>query len=270
MLTRNGQSQAIISSDGTKIACWRGGTGPDLVLVHGTAADHSRWSAIRSRFENHFTVTAIDRRGRGDSGDHGEYALEREFEDVAAVVDALDPPVVLFGHSYGAICALEAALRTDRLAGLVLYEPPIVGEGETVYAPELLQRLDRLLAARDNDGVVTTFMRDVVRVPPSMLETLKASPAWAGRVAAAQTLPRELKAQDGYRLNPSRFSTMTIPVLLLLGGDSPPFFAKAISTLEAALPRAHTVVMPGQQHVAMDTGPDLVVNAILDFWRGAA
>jgi pimeloyl-ACP methyl ester carboxylesterase len=258
--------RTVLSSDGTRIACWTGGHGQNLVLVHGTAASSSRWQSIRPRLEERFTVTAIDRRGRGESSDAADYAIEREFEDVAAVVEAVGSPVLLFGHSYGAICALEAALRTDRLMGLVLYEPPIVAEGETVHSQEQLRRLEDLLAADDRDGVVTTFLSEIVGLPPHELEVVKSSPAWPGRVAVAHTLPRELRAQEVYRLDTERAGGLSIPVLLLLGGDSPHFFAKATAALEQALLDSRTVVMPGQQHVAMDTAPDLVAGAVLDFW----
>ncbi len=257
----------VTSSDGTRIACFAGGDGPSLVLVHGTAATHTRWTTIRPRFEERFTVAAIERRGRGPSGDTEAYDIEREFEDVAAVVEELDPPILLFGHSYGAICALEAAMRTDRLAGLVLYEPPVVGEGETVYSEGLLSRLEALLAAGDRDGAVSIFFGEVVGLPPHELEIVKSSPAWPGRVAAAHTLPRELRSQDAYRLDAARVARISLPVLLLLGGDSPAFFGRAIAALEDVLPDSRTVVMPGQQHVAMDTAPDLVAAALFDFWR---
>src|SRR5687768_6369257 len=115
----------VISTDGTPIAYRRSGEGPALVLVHGTAADHTRWQSILPALEERFTVYAIDRRGRGGSGDAPTYAIEHEFEDVAAMVDAISGPVSLLGHSYGALCALEAALRTDNVRRLVLYEPPI-------------------------------------------------------------------------------------------------------------------------------------------------
>jgi len=258
----------VTSADGTTIACWQNGSGgAHLVLVHGTAANHTRWTSIGARFAEYFTVTAIDRRGRGDSGDQAKYAIAREFDDVAAVVNSLDGPVLLFGHSYGGVCALEAAMRIERLRGLILYEPPIVGDGETVYAEGQLARLEALLATGDREAVVTTFMTEVVGAPPSQLDMLMSSPAWPGRVAAAHTILRECRAEDTYRLDTARANQLAIPVLLLLGGDSPGFFRTATARLEEALPNARTVVMPGQQHVAMDTGPDLVTDAVLDFWR---
>ena len=261
--------QTIASTDGVRIGFRRSGSGPNLVLVHGTAANHTRWNAILPRFEEHFTVTAIDRRGRGGSGDGDNYALEREFEDVAAIVESLDAPVLLFGHSYGGICSLEAAAMTRKLAGLILYEPPIVAEGEAFHSREQLQRLEALLEAGDRERVVATFLAEIAAVNPAALKMLRSSPAWPDRVAAAHTLPRELRAQDAYRLDAKRFADMNTPVLLLQGGDSPPVFVGAIARLQNVLPNARTVVMPGQQHVAMDAGPALVVDSVLGFWREA-
>ena len=117
--------EQVVSADGTPIAVWRSGEGPPLVLVHGAAADHSRWAPVLPALEERFTVLAIDRRGRGRSGDADDYALEREFEDVAAVVEWAGEAVNVLGHSHGGVCALEAALLTDRIGKLVLYEPPM-------------------------------------------------------------------------------------------------------------------------------------------------
>jgi pimeloyl-ACP methyl ester carboxylesterase len=96
---------SIASRDDTKIAYARSGDGPPLVLVHGTAADHSRWTSVLAALEQRFTVYAMDRRGRGASGDSADYAIAHEFDDVAALVDSIGEPVVLLGHSYGAISA---------------------------------------------------------------------------------------------------------------------------------------------------------------------
>src|SRR5207253_10380171 len=113
------------SKDGTRIAFARSGDGPPLVLVHGTTADHTRWAPILGELEARFTVHAMDRRGRGGSGDAQDYSLEKEFDDIVAVVDSIGEPVHLLGHSYGALCSLEASLLTKNIRKLVLYEPPI-------------------------------------------------------------------------------------------------------------------------------------------------
>jgi len=138
-------AHSVLSADGTPIAFWRSGSGPPLVLVHGTSADHTRWAGVLPLLESHFTVYALDRRGRGGSGDAGRYAIEREIEDVVAVLDAVGERVVLVGHSYGAICALEAAARAPGVRALILYEPPIP-VGIEIYPPGVLDRLDGLVA----------------------------------------------------------------------------------------------------------------------------
>src|SRR5215210_6787305 len=116
--------ETVTSSAGTSIVYLRSGEGPPLVLVHGTAADHIRWTPVLPAFEQHFTVYAIDRRGRGGSDDSGDYAIEQEFEDIAAVVDSLGEPAFLLGYSYGALCALEAALLARNVRKLVLVHKP--------------------------------------------------------------------------------------------------------------------------------------------------
>lgn len=254
------------SADGTRIAYEQGGSGAHLLLVHGSVLNRARWATIRPLFERHFTVSAMDRRGYGDSGDQPDYAIEHEFEDIVAVIDAFGAPVLLFGHSFGALCALEAAMRTDRLAGLVLYEP-FIGEGDGFCTPEQLRRLDDLLAAGDRAGVVRAFMAEVMGMAPQQIEALQSSPTWANRVAAAHTIPREHRAEERYHLPVERTARLATPTLLLQGGDSLPVFAAVIARLQGALPNARTALLPGQQHMAMETAPDLVVSAVLDFWR---
>ena len=117
--------EKVASQDGTTIGYSHIGSGSPLVLVHGTGGASTRWTPILPALEQHFSVCVVDRRGRGASGDGNTYAIEREFEDIAAVVDAMGEPVNLLGHSFGGICALEAGLLTRNLRKLVLYEPPI-------------------------------------------------------------------------------------------------------------------------------------------------
>src|ERR687889_1290738 len=233
------------SVDGTPIAYWRSGEGPPLVLVHGTAADHSRWASVLPAFEQRFTVYAIDRRGRGGSGDSDDYAVEREFENVAAVVDSLGESVKLLGHSYGALCTLEAALLAKNVRKLVLYDPGIEVAGQEIYPPEVIERLEALLEADDRDGVVATTMREVAGLPPETVEYMRSQPVWQARVAAAHTIPRELRAVKAYRLDPERFRDLGVPTLLLSGGDSPAALRKAAEEVDEMLPDSRLVVMPG-------------------------
>ncbi len=258
---------SVQSKDGTSIASWESGHGPPLVLVHGTTADHQRWAPILPELEKHFTVYAVDRRGRGGSGDAPDYTLEREFEDIAAVVAAIGDPVSLLGHSHGAICALEAALRTSNVRKLILYEPPINTDG-TIYPAGILERLQALLDAGDRAGVVTTFFKEFLRMPQPELDLMPSAPTWPARVAAAHTIVREIRLNDLYRLEPARLARMRSPTLLLLGGDSSMFFKKAIEAIHASLPDNRIDVMPGQQHAAINAAPELFLRLVLEFLNG--
>jgi pimeloyl-ACP methyl ester carboxylesterase len=257
----------ILSKDGVSLALRRSGEGPPLVLVHGTGGSSARWTSILPALEGHFSIYAMDRRGRGESGDGPAYAIEREFEDVAAVVNSIGQASDLLGHSYGAICSLEAALFTPRLRRLVLYEPPIPVEGVPIYSAGIIEHLESLSAAGHHGKVLTTFLQEVVRMPSHELEIIQKSSAWQARVAVAHTLPRELRAHERYRFQPERFKNFEVPTLLLLGGDSPGFFKAAIDELNAALPGSRVVVLPGQQHIAMETAPELFVREVLRFLK---
>jgi pimeloyl-ACP methyl ester carboxylesterase len=259
------QAGTVAAKDGTPIAYRRGGEGPPLVLVHGAAADHSRWSPVLPAFEERFTVYAVDRRGRGGSGDANDYAMEREVEDVAAVVDSTGEPVNLLGHSYGALCSLEAALLTRNVRKLVLYEPPIDVTGEGIYPPGIVDRMEAMLNARDRDGVIATTMREIAGASPEVVEYMRSLPVWQARLAAAHTIPRELQASEAYRFDPERFGDLGAPTLLLLGGDSPATFGEAERAVDETLPNSRIVVMPGQGHAAIDTGTDLFATEDLRF-----
>ena len=241
------------------------GRGAHLLLAHGSAAQQSRWARNRPQFEDVFTVTTFDRRGRGESGDAEEYAFGREVEDLLAVVEALDPPLLLLGHSFGGLIALEAARQADRLRGLVLYEPPIPGPDRAFYDDAVMARLEHLIARGENEQAITTFLADIARVAAADREMLRAAPTWAERVASAPVLPREMRAQNAYRIDRERAAKLALPVLLLLGGESTRPFADATRELEEVLPDARLEVMPGQRHNAMDTAPDIFFGAVRRF-----
>ena len=255
----------VTTESGTPVAYWRYGKGPPLVLVHGAAADHSRWNPVLPALEERFTVYAIDRRGRGGSGDAEDYSVEKEFEDVTAVVDSLGEPVNLLGHSYGGFLALEAALLCRNVRKLVLYDPGIEVGGEEIYPHEVVERMEAMLEAGDRDAVVETTMREVAGLTPEVIEYMRAQPIWQARVDAAHTIPRELRAVKAYGFDPERFGDLVTPALLLAGGDSPVALRKAAEAVDAALPDSRIVVMDGQGHSAMDTGTDLFTVEVLRF-----
>ena len=256
--------ELVTSSDGTQIAFERSGSGPPLVLVHGGVADHTRWRPVMDALGSHFTVLAMDRRGRGESGDCSEYDLTLEFEDVAAVVRAAGPGTSLLGHSFGALCALEAALLVDNLRHLILYEPPFSPGGEPIFDAGTFTRLMGRLEVGDREGVLTIFYREIVHLPDDAIAALRADPAWAGRVAAAHTIVREGGIAD-YAYDPKRFSGLSLPVLLLTGEQSPAAFSAATYRLHADLPHSELKTMAGQAHIAMDTAPDMFAQLVIHF-----
>jgi pimeloyl-ACP methyl ester carboxylesterase len=255
------------SLDGTVIGFWRSGAGRPLVLVHGTTADHTRWRSVAGLIEPHAALYAVDRRGRGASGDAPSYAIEYEFADVAAVVDtvadATGGPVDLLGHSYGAICALGASLRTASVRRLVLYEPPVIPPPRN----ETHDRMAGLLAQGRRAEVIEAFFREVARMPERELDLIRSLPSWPGRVAAAHTVVREGLVDPPYRFDPSQFAESDVPTLLIAGGDSPEFLRRSTDAVAAAIPGARVVVLEGQQHIAIDTAPERFAAEVLGFLR---
>jgi len=252
----------VVSGDGTPIAYERSGAGSPLVLVHGTSGDHSGFRLVEPLLAAHFMVYAVDRRGRGRSGDSkGGYAIEQEFADIAAVVGSLGEPVDLMGHSYGATVALGAALRSRNVRRLVLYEP-VFGEGE---APELLARFDASLARDEREEVLSSFLVEVIGLGPEELEQFRASPLWAPRVAAAHTIPREIRAEEQYEPDPDALAAFSTPVTLLLGDDSPGWARRGTEVVHAGVPSSRVVPLRGQGHLAIVTAPELVVTEVVRF-----
>jgi pimeloyl-ACP methyl ester carboxylesterase len=262
----------VVSGDGTPIAYWTSGEGPPLVLVHGAPADHNRWRPLLPYLEPHATVHAIDRRGRGASGDAPDYELAREFEDVAAVVDAVaqatGTKVDVYGHSFGGLCVFGAATLTANIGRLVLYEGwPPVNPDAGALPPGLGERLDGLLAAGNREAVVETVFREVVRMPEAELSALRAQPSWPARVAAAQLFPREIRAIAEASFDPEQAAKIIVPALLLTGADSADPFVADIETVAAALPDARIVVLEGQQHVADVLAPEVFAGHVVGFLR---
>ena len=257
------------SRDGTAIGYWSSGEGPPLLLVHGGFGDHSRWDALRPHLEAHFTVHAMDRRGRGASGDGPDYDATREFEDVAAVVDAIAArgrtSVDVYGVSSGASYALNAAALTGSIRRLVLYEPPAGTTAEDLVPAGLLERLEALLATGERERVVEVFFREALGLTPEELEVMRAQPSWQGRVEAAHTFPRELATPPERWFDAQQAASVAVPVLMLQGSESPETLLQATHKVAAALPDVRVAVLEGQAHSADFLAPELVAKELLAF-----
>lgn len=261
----------VRSTDGTAIAVFSEGTGPPLALVHGATADHTTWRTSGPLLRARHTTHAIDRRGRGASGDGppGEpYAIEREFEDLAAVIDAVGATtgssVDVVGHSYGGRVGLGAALRTANLRRLVVYEgaPPAPGHGYQDADAATLRRIEALVAAGDRDEALATFMREIVAMPDADLVAFRADPIWPRRAAAVQTTIRELRADASAAGSLEALGAVRQPVLQVLGGASAPAFGEATRALDARLRNGRIVTIAGARHAAHHTHAAEFVAAI--------
>lgn len=255
--------ETVRSPDGTEIAFERTGNGPPLVLVHGSVATHTAWDPVRPAFGEHCTVYAMDRRGLGESGDTDEHTLKQEAEDVTALVDSVDDPVVLVGHSYGALVSLEAAVQTDNLRTLVLYEPVFpVGEDE-LYSEEFLAEMKFLHEEGKNERMLILLLEDIVEFPPGDIDALRSDPSWPGLVDAARTLYRETRAENDYEFDAGRFAELTTPTVLLTGSESPGDLTNPTDKLNDALPDSQIVTLDGQGHDGIHAAPDLFINEVL-------
>jgi pimeloyl-ACP methyl ester carboxylesterase len=256
--------ETIRSTDGTPIAYWRTGEGEPLLLVHGTTCDHAAWTPMLSALERHFSVYVMDRRGRGNSGDSPDYALERESEDIASVIDAIGGGVNVVGHSYGALCSLGTALLSANVRRLILYEPPMAVGGRNL-PPGSGVRMQAFIDAGEKEQALLLFLRDVFKKNPQEIASLQATPEWTASFAIAHTILRECQSVDGYTFDPQRFRSMQTPLALLVGADSPAPQHSIAATVYKAWPNSRIVLLPGQEHFATITAPELVAQEVISF-----
>lgn len=259
-MTLGGELTHVRSADGSSIAVERLGSGPDLVAIHGGTADRSRWAPVADALGETFTLHLIDRRGRGDSKDEAAgYALDREVDDVLAVIADVGGPVHLLGHSYGGLIGLETLPRTDLVARALLYEPAF---GPEIAPPGVFKRIGELVDAGEREAALETFYRDVIDVDPAPLKPL---PIWQARLAAVHTLVREAAVAEAYAPDRSAFLGVSVPLRVLLGTESPAPFRDAAESTITAVPGSELVELSGQGHTMIDADPSGFVAQLRDF-----
>lgn len=252
----------VTAPDGVRIACEISGEGPPLVLVHGAGSARWAFDLVRPHLEPRFTVIALDRRGRGDSSDGGAYALEREYEDVAAVVRDAGEDGFLFGHSFGGLVAAGAAALLDALPRLMLYEPAI---GDGLAEPAAIDRWEQLLAAGEREQMVREFLRDTAGYSPDEIEAMRATATWSERLKAAPSVPREMRTARAVRLERGSVGGTSTPTLLLLGTESPEWARRSVEAFSSALPDAVVHTLEGHGHGANVAAPELLASEIVRF-----
>ena len=266
-----GAPDVVRSADGTPIGILTAGAGPDLLLVHGGLSGMSRWAPLWAELTPRFRVTALDRRGRGRSGDAAGYAVDREYEDVAAVVEHLAArgggPVDALGHSFGGVCLLGAAGRGASLRRLALYEPP----GPATVAGGWPEKVRDLIAAGQPGPAIGSFLTEIIGLTREQVEALRQAPQGADDVLAiaSRTPPREAEALAALDL-PALAGAVGQPVLLLRGTASAPGAAEVVGVLERHLADTRTVALPGQGHEGVDTAAAAVAGHLASFLLDAA
>jgi pimeloyl-ACP methyl ester carboxylesterase len=257
----------VRSKDGTRIAFCRLGEGPAIVFVHGSLSKGADWLGVANCLSSQSTCFLMDRRGyaRSESG-VSPYSIAREFDDVGAVLSAAGRDASLVGHSYGAICAMGAAMRAP-VPRLVLYEPPLPIGG--LIAGENLAPYCRAVADGRLDDALEIGLKKFMRLPGAHVHKMRSSSAWSKLASLAPTWPRELKAMDGLPGDVNAYAKLACPTLLLLGTESPEHpFRNAIAALSQTLPNVRTASLPGQSHMAMRSAQDLLAREISGFVSG--
>lgn len=216
-------------------------------------------------FEQRFTVYRMDRRGRGESGDADNYSIEREFEDVAALVDAIGR-VLVVGHSYGAGVTLGALLLTPNIKKFVHYEGGIPAAYPTPVP--IIDRIQRLIDDGDRQAALETLFREIVGIDPDEFRAASGEEAWAARLRNVHTLPRELRAENDYDIAAieDRLRKVEIPILLLLGRESPRELVEPSERLVPILPKSRTEKIDGESHAAMLGSPAAFVEIVNRFF----
>jgi pimeloyl-ACP methyl ester carboxylesterase len=257
--------QRIPSPAGVTVSYDKYGSGPPLVLVHGSFSDHkTNWEFVKPLFEQQFTVYAIARRGRGETDATEGHSLDDESKDVVAVIRSIGEPIFLLGHSYGAQTALAAAAQVpDRVRKLVLYEPA----SPRIAAKDALARLEELGQAGDWEGLAVMFFRDRLSVPVEELDEVRSTELWPPIIADAEASLRDLRALSRYDFQAERFRELRVPVMLQIGTESPRDLY-VTDALAAVLPDVRIQELPGQAHEGMTTAPKMYAESVSRFCFG--
>jgi pimeloyl-ACP methyl ester carboxylesterase len=257
----------VRSADGTPIACWRLGAGAPVVIVHGGLGTAASWRPVAARLAERFEVFVFDRRGRGHSGDgDGPHTLQREVEDLEAVLAVAGPGAALLAHSYGGAVALEAARRAARgaVTAIVLYEPAVAAGG--AIAADDIARMRALLAAGERGAALDTGIAALDAAGLVAADPRPAGARWPeGLLALAPTVPRELQAVTRPGLPVDRYAALTVPALVLAGTRSPAPQRRNCERLAAALPYARLERLDGLGHVAHTAAPAALTAAVTGF-----
>jgi pimeloyl-ACP methyl ester carboxylesterase len=257
----------VRSEDDTAIAFDRVGEGPPIILVVGAFNDRATGAPLAAALQDRFSVVTYDRRGRGDSGDTPPYAVEREVEDLQAIIEEVGGSASVFGYSSGAVLSLMAAARGLAITRLALYDLPLSARGARIHRPEdLAARLAGLVEADRRGDAVALFQTEGVGLPSEVVAQLRQAPFWPALEAMAHTLVYETEIVGDGSLPVELASSVAVPTLAIAGGESFPFMRETPSALAAVMPDARARVLEGQSH---DIVPHALAPALEEFFSEA-
>ncbi len=256
--------QYVTSKDGTTIAYDRLGDGPPVVLVSGGSVDRSSNAGLAEQLATDFTVFNYDRRGRGPSGDTQPYEIEREIEDIDAVIGAAGGSAGLYGTSSGAALALLATAAGSPVTKLALWEPPYIVDDSRPRPPADTARIYRDLVAQDRRGdAVEYFMAKVVGMPEEFVASARSQPWWPWQEALAHTLAYDAEIMGDYSLPVDKITSVKVPTLVLVGAASFDFFGPTAKALVEAIPNAEVKTLEGQEH---NVDPTVLAPVLAEFF----
>jgi pimeloyl-ACP methyl ester carboxylesterase len=256
------------SKDGTTLAVDTIGTGSPVVLIGGAFNDRTTVAALADTLAPHHTVVTYDRRGRSGSTDHSdEFRVQNEIDDIAAVIAHVGGRAALFGHSSGAILAIEAALHGLPVDRIAVYEPPYRADPDLPHPPaSSLEEIKALVVAKDGDGAAEYFLTTMIGVPPQGVAMMRAGDEWPFLTDKALTLPYDvLVARPWELVDRGRLATVGVPVLALYGDRTSPGLAAGSRAVAESVPNAELVVIPGEDHGVL-AHPEKIEPALTKFF----
>jgi pimeloyl-ACP methyl ester carboxylesterase len=265
---RAARSGRVVSRDGTIIAYDQIGHGPPLILIVGALCSRTLGPGVKLAplLAPHFTVFTYDRRGRGESGDTSPYAVEREVEDLRALIELAGGSACVFGHSSGAILALNAAEHGLSIAKLALYEAPLIVDRSRPSAERDWVRIDAFVAEGRRADALKAFLK-TVGVPGFAVALMRWLPVWAKITAVAHTLPYDgALAREFQRAEPlpeAVWSKVIVPALAIAGGKSPAWMQNGTRALAAVLSHAAHRTLEGQTH---DVAAKVLAPVLIEFF----
>jgi pimeloyl-ACP methyl ester carboxylesterase len=240
--------ESVTSRDGTRIALERLGSGPPVVLIAGASCDRGVHAELAEVVAEEFTVFNYDRRGRGASGDSVPYAIEREIEDLDAVIAWAGGEAMVFGNSSGAVLALRAAAAGVAVTKLALWEPPFMTDaGAPGRQHAYVEKLTELLRAGRNGDAMALFLRSI-GMPDEMVAGMRQAPVWLGMEAIAPTLLYDAIVMGDSTVPTALVASVKAPTLVLDGGETGAWAAESARALEETLPNPQRHTFQGQNH----------------------